>query len=280
MDECQNKCTLPQSLHQFKTSLFLKPLEIQIYNPKPQELKSSWLNWHKYTIHDSWLHLLAGFIFTSKRMFCFLATVSSTPCCKCVLEDFLGCSVRSSASTPRGSDPGWTLTFAPAQASGGQMRVPWAPEASTACSPPGEDRGQREESTAPVLLQSWGLVSPRNILLTKANHRPSPKLRNGELHSSSLAGGIAKSHARERGRWETWRIGAANPPTEANNLHPSCPAWVESQSFQVELVSAWWPVQDPAPLWGLPRRRITGRSLHSQLLSSSSSCIFPYISLK
>ena len=85
----------------------------------------------------------------------------------------------SSAITPWGSDPGWTLAFAPAQASGGQMRVPWAPEASTACSPPGEDRGQRAEATAPVLLQSGGLVSPRNILLTKANHRPSPKLRNG-----------------------------------------------------------------------------------------------------
>ena len=69
------------------------------------------------------------------------------------------------------------------------MRVPRAPEASTASSLPDEDEGQRAESTARA---SPGLGSCLAQKFTRADHWSSSKLRNGEAHCFSSVGGIAR----------------------------------------------------------------------------------------
>ena len=72
---------------------------------------------------------------------------------------------------------------------GVRLRVPRAPEASTASSLPDEDEGQRAESTAHA---SPGLGSCLTQKFTRADHWSSSKLRNGEAHCFSSVGGIAR----------------------------------------------------------------------------------------
>ena len=146
-------------------------------------------------------------------------TVSGTHSCKHHVIDIFVMrifrhSVASSVTTPWGSEPGWTLTFAPAQASGGQMRVLGAPEASTASCPPDEDEGQRAESKT---CASPGVGSCLSQKFARAEHWSNSKLRNGEAHCFSSVGGIARSHVREHEHWGMWKIAATNSSPAATH---------------------------------------------------------------
>ena len=199
------------------------------------------LNWHKYTTCDSWLHLLAGFVFMSKRIFWCLATVSGTHSCKHHIIDInvmsiLRHSVASPAITPWGSELGWTLTFAPAQASGGQTEGPQGPRGQHSILS-SRWRWRSESRVHGSCFSRLGVLSHPEIYQS----RSLVKLKAKKWGSTLLFFSGRNCKVRERGHWRAWNIGAANSSAAVTHLHASCPPGAESQSFHGELVSArWW----------------------------------------
>ena len=178
------------------------------------------LNWHKYTTCDSWLHLLAGFVFMSKRIFWCLATVSGTHSCKYHIIDInvmsiLRHSVASPAITPWGSELGWTLTFAPAQASGGQTEGPQGPRGQHSILS-SRWRWRSESRVHGSCFSRLGVLSHPEIYQS----RSLVKLKAKKWGSFSSVGGIARL-----GRGDTGGRGT-----------------LEQQTLQLQLLTYMHPV--------------------------------------
>lgn len=154
------------------------------------------------------------------------------------------------------------------------MRVPGAPEASTASSLADEDEGQRGESTARA-SPGLGVLSFPEIYQS----RSLVKLKAKKWGSTLLFFSGRNCKVREWGHWRAWNIGAANSSAAVTHLHASCPPGAESQSFHGELVSArWWAA--PCSTRGLLHLGHLASADTCHPLSCSSSCVSPYISLK